>query len=513
MKNKSLKKLSFQRLKNWVHIFFGIVLFIFACLLIHPDFKILKKKVFSSGGVSGYSSSHTTIENTTFDGFKIKFNNSYNKDELKHIKKIEIDLIDGKNYDYLNEMENLETLIINDYSTEVLLDNIDGSIFKNKMNIEIYRKDYKQSFTKEKFKFLKDIPYIENLKLGEPLKLGSTSDNKLMNVFNNAVILNNFKSISYNIDSEFLESLDNVHNLNLAIDEFFRYNYKDLSFLDSLYLNGGAYDVAIYFSNEDLENLKNKGVDVKTNDMDLVIDINNRINYILNDFNFNSTTKTIDKIDSILSYVLNNASYDEELKGVTDVSNYNLSKFYNKGYLKGFLDNDSQICGNYASILNVLLNRSGINSYLIDSQEHIWNIVEYNDNYYYLDATWIDGTILRYNNTEIKAEEVFSNEEYRYLKNSFEWYLLEPEMVEIFNLSQHTPTFIPADLDSSKLNIKLSNSNLIVQKPLLNIIKCSFSFIALILSLIDIISSLKYDKKLRKEIKEFKTFNQNLVIA
>ena len=124
-------------------------------------------------------------------------------------------------------MVNLETLIINDYSTTNLLDNIDGSVFKNKINIEIYRKDYKQSFTKEKFGFLKDIPYINKLTLGKPLELGSTYNNKIMNAINNSIILNKFKSVSYNIDSKFLESLKNVHNLDLAIDEYFRYTYND----------------------------------------------------------------------------------------------------------------------------------------------------------------------------------------------------------------------------------------------------------------------------------------------
>jgi len=477
---------------------------VFAYLLVSPDFKVLKKKVLSSG-VKGYNSSHTTIDNTTFDGFKIKVNQSYSKEELKHIKKIEIDLIDGKNYDYLNEMDNLETLIINDYSTSNLLDNIDGSIFKNKMNIEIYRKDYKQEFTKEKYGFLKDIPYINNLKLGEPLKLGSKSDNMFFNMISNAYILNNFKSISYNIESEFLESLKNVHNLNLAVDEYFRYKYTDLTFLDSLYLNGGAYDIAIYFSNEDISKLIESGVDVKTNDMDLLVSVNNRIDEIINELDIDSKLKDKNKVDLILSYVLSNASYDEKLIGVEDVSNYNISKFYDKGYLKGFLENDTQICGNYASIINVLLNRMGIDTYLINSPDHVWNILNIDNKYYYLDSTWIDNTILRYDNKELSAEEVFSNEEYNYLRQSYEWYLLEPELVKNFDTNSHNPSFIPSDINkNTKLDIELNNDNLIVQKPLLNIVKCIFSLVAIILSISDIFSTIKYDKKIKKELFELK---------
>ena len=498
--NESIRSISKQKIKNRFQILLAVILLIFSLILMQPDIKVLRRKAFLS------NSSYKTITNTSFDNFKIKINNNYNKDELRQIKKVEIDLIDGENYDYLNEMVNLETLIINDYSTTNLLDNIDGSVFKNKINIEIYRKDYKQSFTKEKFGFLKDIPYINKLTLGKPLELGSTYNNKIMNAINNSIILNKFKSVSYNIDSKFLESLKNVHNLDLAIDEYFRYTYNDLTFLDSLHLNGGAYDVAIYFSNEDIKNLEKSGVVVTTKDMDELVKVNNQIDNIIKELNIKSNTKDIDKLDIVLSYVLSNAKYDETLNGVTDVSNYNLSKFYKDGFLKGFLNGDSQICGNYASIMNVLLNRVGVNSYLINSPEHIWNTVSIDNKYYYLDATWIDDTILKTSNKEITAEQVFSNKEYSYLKSNFEWYLLEPEIVDEYKLELHDATFIPVDIQDSfnELNIKMSNANIIETRTILGVVKFIVSLIAAVLSFIDMMGSLKYDKKLRKQILELK---------
>lgn len=501
MKNisrESVRKLSKNKIKNRFQILLALILFIVSVIIMQPDFKVLRRKALSS------NSSYKTITNTSFDSFKIKINNNYNEEELKHITKVEIDLIDGENYDYLNQMTNLETLIINDYSTKPLLNNIDGSVFKNKINIEIYRKNYEQSFTEEKFGFLKDIPYINKLTLGRPLELGSTYDNKIMNVINNSIILNKFKSVSYNIESKFLESLKNVHNLDLAIDEYFRYNYSDLTFLDSLYLNGGAYDVAIYFSNEDLNNLKNSGVVVTTKDMDELVKINNQIDNIIDELNIKDNMKDIDKVDVVLSYVLKNAKYDEDLAKAEDVTYYNLSKFYKDGYLKGFLNGDSQICGNYASIVNVLLNRVNVSSYLISSPEHIWNTILIDNKYYYLDATWIDDVIVRYSNKEITAEEIFSNKEYSNLKGSLEWYLLEPELVDTLELEMHTPTFIPEDIQDNFSELKIADANIVESRTVLSIVKFVFSFAAAVLSFIDMIGSLKYDKKIRKQILEIK---------
>ena len=306
--------LSKKLFKNRIEICFELILLILSVLIINPDIKVLKKQVLLKSETSlGHSG---TINNVKFDSFKLKINNNYSKEELSHIKKVEIDLIDDKNYDYLNYMTNLETLIIYDYSTKPVLNNIDGKNFKNQMNIEIYRRDYAQAFTKEKFGFLSDIPYINNLKIGEPLKLGSTTNNKLINVIKTSIILQNYKSISYNIESKFLESLKNVHNLNLGIDEYFRYQYNDLSFLDTLYLNGGAYDVAIYFSNNDLQQLKESGVVVRTNNMEELIEVNNKIDEIISSFNLSKKSTNEVKLDIVLGYVLNNAKYDEELERI-----------------------------------------------------------------------------------------------------------------------------------------------------------------------------------------------------
>lgn len=493
--NESIRKLSKNKIKNYFHILLGIILLVISLVIIQPEFKVLKRKVL----LSSSNSSYNTISNTKFDSFKLKINNDYNEEELSHIKKVEIDLIDGENYDYLNQMVNLETLIINDYSTQPLLDNIDGSIFKNKMNIEIYRKNNKQSFTKEKFSFLKDIPYINKLTLGKPLELGSTTDSKILNSINNYIILNNFKSVSYNIESSFLESLKNVHNLSLAIDEYFRYDYNDLTHLNSLHLNGGAYDVAVYFSNEDIENLRKSGVVVTTNDMEKLEEINNEISTIIDELDIESDMTDNDKLDIVLSYVLKNSKYDEDLIDVEDANNYNLSKFYKDGLLKGFFDNNSQICGNYASIINVLLNRLNIKSYLINSSDHIWNVVFIGDRYYYLDATWIDGNIIDYSNKKIPVEEIFNNEEYDFIKYSFELYLLEPEKVDTLKINLHTPTFIPADIqgDFDNLNIRISDSNIIEINVLLNVTKFLLSLLILLLSFSYIISFIKYNKRIK----------------
>ena len=130
-----------------------------------------------------------------------------------------------------------------------------------------------------------------------------------------------------------------------------------------------------------------------------------------------------------------------------------------------------------------------------------------NNKYYYLDATWMDGdTTVDYKTDEVlTAEEVFSNNKYNNLRTRFEWYLLEIEDVDNYNLSLHNPTAIPVDIINEIGNIKLSDMKVVMERPFLNIIKVCLCFITILLALFDVIGLIRYNKQIKIQIKYITT--------
>ena len=287
---------------------------------------------------------------------------------------VNVSIEDGMDYSYLNDMVSLTDLVINDMSKEPMLNNIDGNSFKNKMNIAIGLSYSVGSFNEERYGFLKDIPYIDNLYLGN-------DNNKL------------------NIDYEYLSSLKNVHNLRISVGLVTNYKDVDLSHLDTLTIEGKPYDVALNFSNESIKKLEDSGVKVIIEDREKVESINNEIKDIYNSFNFKETDSKQFKLNKIIAYVLDRLTYDEGIakKQVLGkkISDEDLAdEFYKDGKLDGVFNNETQICGNYSSLLSILCREAGIDNYNLVSKDHSWNAVKIdNGDYYVVDTTLLDKDI------------------------------------------------------------------------------------------------------------------------
>ena len=526
---KKYKAYKHEKFKNRLKIFATSAFFCFNISIMRNNYHEIKELFYTEYEASSSDYDINTIEKCEFDTFKVKLINTYTKEELKYIKKVEINLIDDIDYSYLNDMTNLEELIINDYSTKPVLTNIDGKVFKKNMNIEIYRKNTKQEFSEERFSFIKDIPYIDKLTLGKPCKIYHFLNNPLLNNYM-IKLSESSNTLSYNIESEFLESLSNVHNLSLAIDPYFNYNYKDLSFLDSLYLNGNIYDIPIFFSEIDIYNIKNSGVEVKVDDYFGLRDIYNKIDNIALSLDINENSSDIEIINKILAYVLNNCEYTDN----KNLTLFNTAKYYYNGYLRGIFENNKQICGNYAALFQALLNRFNIESNLIHAENHVWNSVNLNNKEYYFDPTWMDDNrvykiseknyyVLDENEKEVlvkdydkipdievaRIEEKIVEKTNIQLLNEYSnqllnlpWYYVEPEKVEDV---YHIPLFLPTDVEKNIDSdiIKLSEKKRISETPLLPFyleILCSTAlFIGIPLT---IRKRIKYDKKCKEEIKK-----------
>ena len=415
-----------------------------------PFFGISKAKGedFFSSHSSYYSHSFDTKKDSfyipcmymvVFDDGRKKSSNQkiFSLDDLRHIisATIIVSDFDEYSYDFINEMINIKDLTIDDASIFPHLNGIDGSNFLDDIHINIYTYPNIACFNEEKYGFLKTFSSIESLSVGN-------------------------HELSLNIDSNFLQSLKNVQNLSLGLDYNSNFHYHDLSYLKSLYIDSEPYDACMYFSNEDIDSLEQQGVSVSTIDMDTLKIVNKTILEIVHRLPIDKNSSDIEKLNAILSYILNHFSYDERIRSLNDFGvsiNYDeYIPFYGKGELTGAFLNNSQICGNYASMVTALSKNVGLDSYNLISSTHAWNAVLIDDYYYYVDATWLDDGVCFLPHEEddgdfsslfdpVPVEEVFQKN-YSDIISSLDWYLEDPIDVKEKDDVVHTPSFFPEGL-------------------------------------------------------------------
>jgi len=112
-----------------------------------------------------------------------------------------------------------------------------------------------------------------------------------------------------------------------------------------------------------------------------------KINYVVEDIIKNEITDkmtTTEKIKSIHDYIINNTKYDElKSKNIQD-DTYKSNTAYGV-FIEGY-----GICSGYSDAMSILLNKLNIENYKISNNNHIWNLVNVNDVWVHLDATWDD---------------------------------------------------------------------------------------------------------------------------
>lgn len=93
--------------------------------------------------------------------------------------------------------------------------------------------------------------------------------------------------------------------------------------------------------------------------------------------------KDDNKIKVIHDYIINNTKYD------IDRSDNKIIK-YDSDTAYGALIQNYAICGGYADSMKLFLDYLNIPNYKISSENHIWNLVYVNNDWYHLDLTWDD---------------------------------------------------------------------------------------------------------------------------
>lgn len=240
-----------------------------------------------------------------------------------------------------------------------------------------------------------ELPNLENLSIVNFL----SNDTYYINETNGKFILNSpkLKSLNLNfcgIDPAIINKLNNIQMLSINSlchpEDIDFYNLKKLN---TVVLNGGLYDDPIYLDDNMINTLKNCNINIAiNNNSDYTLSdemkINEQLNNIVATLPINGKSSDHDKLNAVLYYVLSIYNYDPDV--IDNNQDIDYDKYYNNGKLYGALTRNNIICGNYSAIMQALLNRVGMNTHLLESSNHSWNMVKVNSEYYYVDATWLD---------------------------------------------------------------------------------------------------------------------------
>ena len=94
------------------------------------------------------------------------------------------------------------------------------------------------------------------------------------------------------------------------------------------------------------------------------------------DSNIDEDMNDYDKIKLFHDHIINNTIYDKDSN-----QTYNAYSLITTG---------KSICGGYSDIMSIYLSNFGIQNYKITSENHVWNLVYLNGEWYHLDLTWDD---------------------------------------------------------------------------------------------------------------------------
>ena len=374
-----------------------------------------------------------TKDSYTIEKSIVDIPNYYKKQIAKECG-ISIDSID---YSILENIDSLTLKAKKDYSLEFL------SNCSNLKNLCL-------SFKKNNDYVLDTIPEINSL---ENLTIKANENLEISEKVNSLVFeknKNNLKNLCLDgviVGPNVIENLSSLDSLTLVTSLNYDFDYSKLK-VNTLDISSyGKYDVPIFLSRTNYNYLVNNNVDIVFNGGEEgYLQILDRLDNIIESFDIENKSER-EQMNCIMCYVLDNLKYDEDvfnaLDNDEDVSSLIINKgFYDEGNLKGALENDTQICGNYAALCKALLNEIGINSFYTLSETHAWNLVEIEKELYYIDLTYLD-TFEKGASKDIQNGEVLG----------LNWYMERPEDVRFIDTSDdHKPILFPEYFENYSIN-------------------------------------------------------------
>lgn len=97
----------------------------------------------------------------------------------------------------------------------------------------------------------------------------------------------------------------------------------------------------------------------------------------------NPTSPIENNILSIHDYIINHAKYDSQRSDQNIIT-------YRSNIAYGPLFEGYAICGGYTDLMELFLEKMGVKSFKVSSEDHVWNAVLLSDKWYHLDLTWDD---------------------------------------------------------------------------------------------------------------------------
>ena len=110
------------------------------------------------------------------------------------------------------------------------------------------------------------------------------------------------------------------------------------------------------------------------------------LNYKIDEIIKNEITDEMDAVNKILiihDYIINNTKYDQN-RSDKNIFEYKSNNAY------GVLIEGYGICSGYTDSMMLFLEKLNIKSYKVSSENHVWNKVFINNNWYNIDLTWDD---------------------------------------------------------------------------------------------------------------------------
>lgn len=139
-------------------------------------------------------------------------------------------------------------------------------------------------------------------------------------------------------------------------------NLEEVYICENIGINKYLID---YLDNKDIKH------NITNDDLNCVLEVKKIYqNIITNDMS------SLDKIKAISIYLKSNFEYD--LKYIDESNEYPMSCMIN---------NKKGVCASYAYIANILFRMSGIESFMLENYNHVWNVINIDDKYYYVDVT------------------------------------------------------------------------------------------------------------------------------
>ena len=275
--------------------------------------------------------------------------------------------------------------------------------------------------------FLNDLSNMQSLEkldlniLWNDVDLTSDIQNKLLDQFPNLkkLSLSGISISNLKVWPGCEERLNKLEELDITFSTFaYDLDFKKLTGLKKLsFKNAKPYDIAVFLSTEEYNTLVNSGVEVEFESEEvraLYLKTAEKLDKIVEELDLREDSTDQEKIDAVLIYVLEHLQYDEELKEKTrqgTKTSQDSQQFYEKGMLYAVFEKETAICGNYAALVEALMDRISVPEQSIfitngnNENPHAWNYVKVDGELYLVDATWLDDNYALIENIEEVKDE------------------------------------------------------------------------------------------------------------